>query len=88
MTHAQEHTDRIPVDVRQITHGLPVVCSRGGQFAVVDGVDGDVIKLMPDAHGVAHTIPLHWTVRADDQLHIDRPGKHAMREWSTLPPTT
>jgi hypothetical protein len=87
MTQAQPapHTDLTPVDPRQITSGLPVVCSRGGQFGVVDHVEGDSVALRPDAQGVAHFIPLHWVVRADDQLHVDRPGRRAMAAWSTRP---
>jgi hypothetical protein len=29
-----------------------------------------------------HYIPISWVTKIDDQVHIDRPGKQAMREWT------
>jgi hypothetical protein len=62
---------------------MPVVCSNGGQFATVDHVDGDSIKLTKDDKGQHHWIPADWVTRVDDKVHVDRPGKQAMREWYT-----
>jgi hypothetical protein len=70
----------------QIKPHTPVVCSEEGQFAVVDHMEGsDSIKLMKDAKGVHHYIPLAWVTKVDDKVHVDRPGDQAMREWSKHP---
>ena len=67
---------------------MAVVCSENGQFATVDHVEGrDTIKLAKDASGQHHYIPLTWVSSVDDKVHVDRPGKQAMREWSTTPPS-
>ena len=66
---------------------MPVVCSENGQFATVDHVEGrNAIKLAKDDTGQHHYIPLGWVTAVDDKVHIDRPGKQAMQEWSTTPP--
>ena len=64
---------------------MPVVCSEGGQFAVVDNMSSDnrTIKLAKDAQGEHHYIPVSWVTKIDDAVHVDRPGRQAMREWST-----
>jgi hypothetical protein len=63
---------------------MPVVCSEGGQFAVVDhlAADNGTIKLAKDDSGKHHYIPLSWVTKIDSAIHIDRPGDQAMREWS------
>jgi len=67
---------------------MPVVCSKNKQFATVDHVEGErAIKLTKDASGQHHFIPLSWVTRVDDQVHVDRPGDQAMREWSTALPS-
>jgi hypothetical protein len=66
---------------------MPVVCSENGQFAVVDHLEGDTsIKLRRDEAGQHHYIPLSWVTEVDDKVHVDRPGKQAKREWSTVSP--
>jgi hypothetical protein len=64
---------------------MPVVCSEGGQFAVVDHMSSDnrTIKLAKDESGEHHYIPVTWVTKIDDAVHVDRPGPQAMREWST-----
>lgn len=66
---------------------MPVVCSGGRQFATVDHLDeSDTIKLTKDENGNHHWIPLSWVTNVDDQVHVDRPGKQAMQEWSDTAP--
>ena len=66
---------------------MPVVCSEDGQFATVDHVEGHAsIKLAKDDKGQHHYIPLEWVTSVDDKVHIDRPGKQAMQDWSTSVP--
>ena len=64
---------------------MPVVCSEGGKFAVVDHMSSDnrTIKLAKDEQGNHHYIPVSWVTKIDDAVHVDRPGRQAMREWST-----
>jgi hypothetical protein len=69
----------------QIREHMPVVCSDGGQFATVDRVEGNSIKLTRDDKGQHHWIPMSWVTRVDDHVHVDRPGDQAMRDWSTSP---
>ena len=70
----------------QIKEHMPVVCSDNEQFAMVDHLDGDSIKLTKDATGQHHWIPQSWVTKVDDKVHVDRPGKQAMQEWSTSAP--
>jgi hypothetical protein len=70
-----------------IKQHMPVVCSENGQFAVVDHLDHDFIKLTKDKSGQHHYIPLEWVTSVDDKVHVDRPGDQAMREWTTTPST-
>jgi hypothetical protein len=75
------------MNASQIKDHMPVVCSKNGQFAVVDHMEGnDTIKLARDAKGQHHYIPLSWVQSVDDKVHIDRTGDEAMRDWSTKAP--
>lgn len=74
---------RTPVTTEAIHDHMPVVCSTGGQFATVDHMDGNSIKLTKDDQGQHHWIPVDWVTRVDQHVHVDRPGKQAMKEWST-----
>jgi hypothetical protein len=70
------------IQPNEIKPHMPVVCSNGGQFAVVDHVEGtDSIKLARDDKGQHHLIPLGWVTKVDTAVHVDRPGDQAMREW-------
>jgi hypothetical protein len=81
-----EGTRLSPAEVAQkVQPGQPVVCSNRQQFAVVDRLEGDSIKLKKDSQGVHHFIPVEWVTEVDDKVHVDRPGKQAMQEWSTEP---
>jgi hypothetical protein len=73
------------VNINSIKPHMPVVCSEGGQFAVVDHVASDnrTIKLAKDSSGKHHYIPLSWVTNVDGAVHIDRPGQQAMREWTS-----
>ena len=69
-----------------IKEHMPVVCSENGQFAIVDHMHGlSSIKLAKDDHGQHHYIPLAWVTSVDDKVHVDRTGKDAMKDWSTVP---
>jgi len=75
------------IDISKIRPHMPVVCSENGQFAVVDHMEGPyTVKLAKDKAGQHHYIPVDWVVSVDDKVHVDRPGKQAMQEWSTTPP--
>ncbi len=75
------------VSPNEIKPGMPVLCSMGKQFAVVDHMEGnDWVKLRKDERGTHHFIPISWVLSVDDdKVHIDRPGKQAMQQWSTTP---
>jgi hypothetical protein len=66
---------------------MPVVCSLNKQFGTVDHVEGhSSIKLTKDDTGQHHYIPLDWVTSVDDKVHVDRPGKEAMQQWTTTLP--
>lgn len=72
------------ISSESIKPDMPVVCSKDGQFAVVDHMQGkDSIKLKKDKLGQHHFIPMSWVKTVDGKVHIDRPGEQAMREWRT-----
>ena len=67
---------------------MPVVSSDDRQFATVDHLEGsDTIKLTRDNAGQHHYIPLAWVTSVDAEVHIDRPGEQAMKEWSSTTPS-
>jgi len=69
-------------NIESIKPGMPVVCSEGGQFAVVDHLEGaDTVKLTKDDSGEHHYIPVAWVTAVDERVHIDRPGKQAKNAW-------
>ncbi len=75
------------INASEIKAHTPVVCSKDGQFATVDHMEGkDTIKLEKDKEGHHHYIPISWVTKVDDKVHVDRPGDQAMREWATSPP--
>ena len=69
----------------KIRPNMPVVCSENGQFAIVEQLEASSIKLKKDKTGQHHFIPLSWVKNVDQRVYIDRPGKQAMREWTTSP---
>ena len=73
-------------DTSKIKEHMAVVCSNGDQFATVDHMDGAYVKLTKDQQGQHHWIPTSWVTRVDDKVHVDRPGRQAMKEWFTSPP--
>lgn len=73
------------IDTNQIKPHMPVVCSENGQFAKVDHVEGQSLKLAKDDKGQHHFIPLSWVKTVDDKVHVDRPGDQVMKTWTTSP---
>lgn len=73
-----------------IREHMPIVCSNGGQFAIVDNVDGNYIKVTRDnaAHdNQHHWFPLSWVTNVDDKVHVDRPGDQAVNDWLNTDPS-
>lgn len=70
-------------DTSKIQPHMPVVCSMNKQFATVDHVDGNQIKLTKDDKGQHHFIPLDWVTTVDDKVHLSKPGDQVMKEWKT-----
>lgn len=72
-----------------IREHMPIVCSDGGQFAVVDHLEGNYIKVARDnaAHDDRHHwLPLNWVTGVDDKVHVDRSGDQAMKDWINTDP--
>jgi hypothetical protein len=73
------NADRIKPD-------MPVVCGMGAnaQFATVDHVEGDQIKLKRDASGEHHYIPISWAkALVAGKVQADRAAKDVMEAWRT-----
>ncbi len=73
------------INPSQIQPQMPVVCSNNKQFAKVDHIEGNSLKLAKDDKGQHHYIPLAWVQTVDDKVHVDRPGDQVMRTWTTSP---
>ena len=70
---------------QQIKAGMPVVCSSGNQFAVVDHMQGQAcIKLKKGDGPTHHFIPLRWVQSCENgKVHCDRSKEQCLRDWST-----
>ena len=73
------------INPTQIQPHMPVVCSNDKQFAKVDHVEGNQLKLAKDNSGKHHYIPLEWVSTVDDKVHVNKPGDEVMKAWTTSP---
>jgi hypothetical protein len=76
------------MNIEQIKPNMPVVCGMdaSAQFATVDHVEGEQIKLKRDPSGQHHYIPLSWAKKlVDGKIQVDRAAKDVMAAWSTQP---
>ncbi|MET0551553.1 MAG: DUF2171 domain-containing protein [Vicinamibacteria bacterium] len=74
------------MNASEIKPDMPVVCGMDAdaQFAVVDRVEGDRIKLKRDESGQHHFIPVSAAKRiVDGKLQVDRSAKDVMAAWTT-----
>lgn len=72
------------INAHDIKSGMPVVCGMdaNAQFGVVDGVEGQEIKLKRDASGKHHYFPLDWAREiVDGKVQVDRAAKDVMASW-------
>lgn len=74
------------MDASEVKEQMPIVCSEQKQFATVDKVEGEFIKVTKDEQGQHHWFPLNWVTSVDDKVHVDRPGQDAMQQWSDEAP--
>lgn len=75
------------IQPNQVRPEMPVVCSEDGQFGIVDHMEGkDTIKLKKDGQGQHHYIPMSWVTSVDSKIHVDRPGRQAMKDWTSTAP--
>lgn len=71
----------------EIQNQMPIVGSDGAQIGVVAHVDaGESIKVVRDAQGQDHWIPLDWVDRVDRHVHLARTAREATSEWMDTPP--
>lgn len=76
------------MDREEIRPDMPVVCGMDAtaQFATVDHVEGDEIKLKRDASGQHHYIPVSSAAGiVDGKVQVDRAAKDVMASWRTEP---
>lgn len=86
--HREPGTEETTMDFSDaIREHMPVVGSDSKDVGTVDGLaEPEMIKLTRDDKGNHHWIPLAWVTRVDQSVHLDRPGKQAMQEWSDSSP--
>jgi hypothetical protein len=70
----------------KILEHMTIVGSNGLAFGEVDRVEGEAIKVTKDDQGKHHWIPLGWVTRVEEEVHLDRSGEQAMREWMAEAP--
>lgn len=77
---ADEGTDR---GLSAITEHMDVIASCGKKIGVVDGVEGNTIKLTrkdsPDQQH--HFIPTNWVRRVDNHVHLTMNSMQAEQGW-------
>ena len=71
------------IRTEQIQPHMQVVGNDGEFIGVVDGIDGDELRLTkndaPD--GKHHFLPLATVEAVDDRVHLNRTSNRAMAEW-------
>lgn len=73
------------MNTSRIKPHMPVVCSNNEQFATVDHVEGQELKLTKDDKGQHHYIPLSMVTSVDEKVHVNQPGDEVMKVWTTAP---
>jgi hypothetical protein len=73
------------LQIQRIKPRMPVLGRNDTQFATVERVEGRHLRLERDAAGQAHYIPLDWVFSIDDKVHLDRPNRDAITQWTTKP---
>ena len=70
------------INAQEVKPGMPVVCSKDGQFAEVDHIDGaGSIKLRRDKSGKHHLIPLSWVAKVHDHIHLSKDHAEVESQW-------
>ena len=73
------------VGVAGIRDHMDVIASCGSKVGVVDGVQGDVVKLTrkdsPDNQH--HFIPTSWIAKVDNHVHLKKNSKEATQGWKS-----
>lgn len=68
--------------ISSVRENMQVIGSDGGMVGVVDGIEGDRIKLKREAgQGPHHFIPGEWVTRVDDHVHLDREAALVRDTW-------
>lgn len=68
-----------------IKEHMDVIASCGKKVGVVDGVEGNSIKLTrkDSADDQHHFIPLNWITRVDSHVHLTKNSKEAVAGWKS-----
>lgn len=76
------------MNTAQIKEHMEVIASCGMHVGVVDGVEGDSIKLTrndPAAGGQHHFIPIGWVDHVDAHVHRNQNSEEAFAHWTAEP---
>lgn len=72
-------------DIGNVREHMQVVGSDGGIIGMVDGIEGDKIKLTkdgPNAGGKHHFIPTEWVEQVEsDEVRLSCSAETACRDW-------
>jgi hypothetical protein len=78
-------TEGVDRGVQAISSHMDVIASCGKKIGVVDGVEGNAIKLTrkdsPDHQH--HFVPLSWVQRVDNHVHLIKNSKETEMGWKS-----
>jgi hypothetical protein len=73
------------INPTQIQKHMDVVSSRNEPLGSVDHVQGSSVKLVRDAVGQHHLVPIAWIESIDDKIHLTRSAEEVERLWAGEP---
>jgi len=73
------------INPTQIQKHMDVVSSRNEPLGSVDHVQGSSVKLVRDAVGQHHFVPITWIESIDDKIHLARSAEEVERLWAGEP---
>lgn len=70
-------------NTQKIRAHMDVIASCGTKIGVVDGVEGNAIKLTKkdSRDGAHHFISTNWVDHVDDHVHLNKNSKEAEQNW-------
>lgn len=74
------------VDASEIHEQMAVVDRDGQQVAVVEAVEGDFLKLIPEGAAEPHWLDFFSVESVDERVHLNLTAKELESEWTDTDP--